>query len=208
MPRAKPILPKDQEFLDDHFGIAPQWKSFQKKLKNPQFIDAVRQDTRSDRKLKRFSKMVGMRQQSKQKGIKVFGDRSNSYQIKYHPEAKRFSCSCPDWTYKRSVRNRGRTGECKHIRRVKNTMKQELMKTGSASMGLNLLRLGRGVHDQDKMRDQILKEKIKHKAYKRHMPRQGLISAYLGLKKSAAVRGLAAKSLQGQFSKLRLHPRI
>src|SRR5689334_5962055 len=97
------IQPEHQEFLDTHFGISPQWGDFHKKLKDRAFVDAVSVDTRSDDKLRAFAQAIGMRDQSGNKALKVPSDVSGSYRVKYHPEVKRFSCTCPDWTYKRST---------------------------------------------------------------------------------------------------------
>ena len=205
MARAKPILPHHVEYLDEHFGVSPQWKSFHRKLRSEKFVDAVRQDTRSNRKLKRFSKMVGLRERSKQEGLSVMGDTGRRYKVKFHPEAKRFSCSCHDWTYKRSVKNRGRSGDCKHINRMKSSMKQELSKTASPILGL--ARIGRGLHREDKMRDEAAKMKIQDKAYKRHFPRQSLVSELMR-KAAASVRGRAAAAFLKEAKKLSLHPRM
>ena len=127
MSKATPILPHQQGFLDEHFQVDPNWKKFHRNLRSKSFVATVRQDTRSDSKLKRFVRMVGLRQQSKSKGIPAPGDGGKTYKIKYHPEARRFSCSCRDWTYKRSVKNRGPEGDCKHIKRMKEGAKQTLM---------------------------------------------------------------------------------
>ena len=199
MSSALPVRREHQEFLDDHFGVSPQWKSFHRNLRKPEFGDAVRQDTRSDRKLKRFTKMVGMRQQSKQPGLKASGDTGKTYRIKYHPEAKRFSCSCNDWTYKRSVKNRGAGGECKHINRMKDSMKQTLMKTGSL---LGIARIARGVGQEEKTRDSAKKAKITQEAYKRNFPRPSLAEEWFFGKKAAAVRGRSASALREELIRL------
>ena len=194
--RAKPILPQHTEFLDEHFGVDPRWKEFHRKLRSKKFVDAIKQDTRSNRKLKRFSRMVGLRQQTKQKGLLIAGDSGKSYRIKYHPEAKRFSCSCKDWTYKRSTRNRGRTGDCKHIGRMRDSMRQGLMKTAGGGPLLAAARLGRGFQQEEKHRDTATKEKIKHRAYKKHLKRPSFLSEWLFQKNAAAARGGAAEAFR------------
>jgi len=196
---AKPILPQHQEFLDEHFGgMSPQWKKFHRNLRSPQFVDTVRQDTRSDRKLRRFSKMVGLRQQSKQPGLSARGDSGKSYRIKFHPEAKRFSCSCKDWTYRRSVKNRGKSGDCKHINRMKSTMKQGLTKTAF----LGPARLARGFYQEEKNKDEATKEKIRNKAYEEHFKRPSLLREFVFGKKAAAVRGRAAVEFRDRLRQL------
>lgn len=193
MSRAKPISPQHAEFLDEHFGVSPQWKAFHRKVRSEKFVNAVKSDTRSDRKLKRFAKMIGMRERSKQEGLSIMGDKGKAYTVKYHPEAKRFSCSCGNWTYKRSVKNRGQGGNCKHIDRMKSTMKNDLQKVAMSGI-LNVARLGRGLHEEDKTRDRTTKMKIQHKAYKKHFKRKGILQEYLFGKNAAAIRGRAAEA--------------
>jgi len=191
MAKATPIFPQHQEFLDEHFSIEPKWQSFQKKLKDKRFAEAVRQDTRSDPKLVRFSKMIGLRQQSKSKGVLVPGDTGSKHRIKYHPENSRFSCSCGDFTYVRSVKRKGSSGECKHIKRMKQGAK-EMMKEKSAAAPMNVFRLAKAMRGEELARDEVTKSKIKDRAYRAHFPRQGLISQFM---KSASVRGRAASVL-------------
>lgn len=195
---ATPVLPKDQEFLDEHFSISPAWKQFHKNLKQPQFVSTVRQDSRADNKLKRFARMVGTREQSKAKPVAVVGDSGKKYKIKYHPEAGRFSCSCPDWTYKRSVRNKGAGGECKHIKRLRQANGSSMMDK-MANPLLDILRLGAGVKREEISRDKSKKLGIQYKAYKAHFPQESILSV-LGRSggltdKIASVRGAAAKAL-------------
>lgn len=136
MPKARPIDPKHQEFLDEHFqaGVPSDWRSFHRKLRSKSFAQSVRQDPRSDAKLKRFAKMVSFRQSSKQPGVAIVGDTGRTYKVRYHPEAKRFSCSCKDWTYARSHKHRGTSGNCKHIQRVQDGVKQQLMEKTARSI--------------------------------------------------------------------------
>jgi hypothetical protein len=190
---ATPIRPQDQEFLDEHFGVQPAWNQFHKNLKKPQFVEAVRQDTRSDTKLKRFAKMVGTREQSRSRPVNVVGDSGKKYKVKYHPEAGRFSCSCPDWTYKKSV---GR-GECKHIRRLQQGIRSEMMDK-TANPLLNIVRLGNELRREDLLQDQNKKISIENEAYKKYLPKESLFSVLGrsgGFNKMAAIRGKAAKAL-------------
>lgn len=206
MARAKPVLPQHTDFLDEHFGVESKWDSFRRNLKNEQFVDAVKQDTRSDRKLKRFSKQVGIRDRSKQPGLSVVGDSGAAYKIKFHPETKRLSCSCNDWTYKRSVKNRGPQGDCKHISRMKNTMAGQ--KLTKEAVALGLARIARGIHKEDKAKDQRIKLKIQHEAYKKHFPRKSLIHDVIFKSAAAEVRGDAAAAFLDGAKMLSLHPRM
>jgi predicted nucleic acid-binding Zn finger protein len=194
---AVPVLPKDQEFLDEHFSISPAWKQFHKNLKKPQFVSTVRQDSRADNKLKRFARMVGTRQQSKAKPVAVVGDSGKKYKVKYHPEAGRFSCSCPDWTYKRSVRNKGAGGECKHISRLRQGQRSSMMDK-VANPILDIVRLGAGVKREEISRDKSKKRSIQYKAYKKHFPQENILAVLArsgGFNKRASVRGSAAQAL-------------
>jgi len=193
MAKATPILPKHQEFLDEHFSIEPQWKRFQKKLKNKQFSEAVRQDTRSDPKLRRFAKMIGLRQQSKSRGVKVPGDTGRKYRIKFHPENGRFSCSCGDFTYVRSVKRKGPSGECKHIKRMKQGAKEMMQK--AAANPLDVLRLANALRVEEKVKDKRTEQKIKNKAYKAYFPRESLVTQFM---KMASIRGRAAATLMAK----------
>ena len=194
MSKAVPIVPQHQEYLDDHFGVAPDWKGFRRKLRSKSFAESVKQDPRSDRKLKRFAKMVGLRQSSKSKGVVVASDVSGTYRVRYHPQVNRMSCTCKDWTHVRSVKDR-RIGDCKHIKRVKGATKEQLMRQKKASLGLNLFRLGRRVSKQDKDTDKATKARVKWKAYKEHFPTPSLMEQYLKKSANAEILGRVAKRI-------------
>ncbi len=120
------IRPQDQEFLDEHFGVDARWKDFRKRLKTKAFVDAVKQDTRSDDKLKRYSEANGKHLRAR--GVPTFPVPSQSsnktYTVKFHPDDGRFSCSCGDWIHARSHQVRKTGQDCKHIWLVKNELKQ------------------------------------------------------------------------------------
>jgi hypothetical protein len=188
---AKAIPQKYQEFLDEHFSISPMWGSFHKNLKDPDFISAVRKDERSDPKLKRFAKMVGLRETSTSEGISALSDGVGTYKVRYHPEVGRFSCTCPDWTYKRSVKYRGAGSDCKHIQRMGNVEKEKLMKTASTISGP--LRIAKSIYRDEKNYEQAKKMERQNELYKAYFPpREGLLKQFI---KSASARGRAARSL-------------
>lgn len=174
---AEKIDPLHQNFLDMHFGISPQWTDFHKKLKDPSFISAVKSDTRSDDKLKAFVQAVGMRDQAKGKSVKAPSDSNGSYKIKYHPQANRFSCTCPDWTYKQSVGG----GECKHIQRMKAGSRENLMKTKKAEMGPidAAFRVARTIGREHKDKAVTQKLQAENTALSQAYPRPSFISEYL-----------------------------
>lgn len=120
------IRPQDSEFLDEHFGVNPAWKDFRKKLKTKAFVEAVKQDTRSDEKLKRYSEANGKHLRAR--GVPTFPVPSQSsnktYTVKYHPDDGRFSCSCGDWIHARSHQTSKSKQDCKHVWLVKNELKQ------------------------------------------------------------------------------------
>ncbi len=113
--------PQHEEFLDDHFSLSPQWKTFKKKLRSKSFVEAVRQDTRSDDKLKRYSEANAKHVQAR--GVPKFSVPSMSsgkkYSIKYHSDIDRFSCNCGDWVHAKSHRMGKTQQDCKHIKHVK-----------------------------------------------------------------------------------------
>lgn len=124
---AQKAQPQHQEFLDEHFSISPQWASFKKKLRSPSFVEAVKQDTRADDKLKRYSEGNGLHVQAR--GVPTFPVPSQSsgkwYTVKYHPESDRFTCNCGDWVHKRSWQEKKRQGECKHVQLVRMELKNK-----------------------------------------------------------------------------------
>jgi hypothetical protein len=120
------IAGASQEFLDSHFG-SPQWKTFQKNLRSKDFVQAVKEDPRSDSKLKRFSENIARHKQAK--GVPSFQVPSQvsgkHYTVKYHPEADRYSCNCGDWTYAKSWKKGQKTRDCKHVRMVQLELKAQ-----------------------------------------------------------------------------------
>jgi hypothetical protein len=121
------VHPKHQEFLDEHFSISPQWKEFKKKLRSPTFVEAVKDDTRSDEKLKRYSEANATHVQAK--GVPSFPVPSQSsskwYTVKYHPDINRFTCNCGDWVHKRSWKEEKKQRDCKHVQLVRMELKNQ-----------------------------------------------------------------------------------
>lgn len=119
--------PKHQEFLDEHFSINPAWKDFKKKLRSKSFVEAVKQDTRADEKLKRYSE--GNARHVQARGVPTFPVPSQSsgksYNVKYHPDINRFTCNCGDWVHKKSHEENKTQQDCKHIWLVKNELKNK-----------------------------------------------------------------------------------
>lgn len=170
------IQPEHSSFLDSHFGVAPQWADFQNKLKDRTFADAVSADTRSNDKLKAFVQAIGMREQDKGRTAKVPSDSSGSYQVQYHSSANRFSCTCPDWTYKKSVGG----GDCKHIDRMKTRTKNNLMKTASVISPADVMfRVGRVINREHKDRAATERLKTENAVYEEAYPRPGFVQQWL-----------------------------
>lgn len=121
---ASPSQPQHEEFLDEHFSLSPQWKTFKKKLRAKSFVEAVRQDTRSDDKLKRYSTANALHVQAKD--VPKFSIPSMSggkkYSVKYHSNVDRFSCNCGDWVHAKSHQTSKAEQDCKHIRHVKSQL--------------------------------------------------------------------------------------
>lgn len=139
--------PQHQEFLDEHFSVSPAWKDFKKKLRSKSFVEAVKQDTRSDEKLKRYSEANGKHLRAR--GVPTFPVPSQSgpgsYNVKYHPDDGRYSCNCGDWVHARSHKTHRKQQDCKHIWLVKNELKlsgtsiESMVK--KAAMGMAAARL-------------------------------------------------------------------
>jgi hypothetical protein len=142
--------PQHEEFLDSHFSLSPQWKSFKKKLRSPSFLEAVKQDLRADDKLKRYSDANSRHLRAR--GVPTFqvmsqSGKSKEYTVKYHADIDRFSCNCGDWVHARSHQTGKAAQDCKHISQIKSKLKgkdpQSLVK--QSAMGLAALKLLRDV---------------------------------------------------------------
>lgn len=139
--------PQHEEFLDHHFSLNPQWKTFKGKLRSKSFVEAVRQDTRADDKLKRYSEANALHAQAR--GVPTFSvpsaSSSRKYSVKYHAGPDRFSCNCGDWIHTRSHQSGKALQDCKHIRQVKSDLQStgktpnDFIKT--SALGLAALRL-------------------------------------------------------------------
>lgn len=181
-----------QDFLDEHFSISPRWDDFHKKLKSKSFVTAVQHDTRSDDKLKAFVSAVSMREQAKGPAVKAPSDTSGEYKIRYHPEHDRFSCTCPDWTFKRSVSG----ADCKHISRLKEGAKESLMKktANMVSAADVLFRIGRTVRQKEKNEIATQNLKAENEAFSQAYPQQSFIQSFL--KKASPSRELIKKAVE------------
>lgn len=140
--------PQHDEFLDEHFSLSPQWRTFKKKLRSKSFLEAVKQDSRSDDKLKRYSEANSRHLRAR--GVPTFPVMSQSgstkdYTVKYHADIDRFSCNCGDWIHSRSHQTRKTNQDCKHIRHVKTQLqylgKSQQDLTKQAAMGKAAARL-------------------------------------------------------------------
>lgn len=139
--------PQHDEFLDEHFSLSPQWKTFKKKLRSPSFVAAVKQDLRSDDKLKRYSDANAKHLQAR--GVPTFAipsmTSSKNYSVKYHSDIDRFSCNCGDWVHARSHQTGKTQQDCKHIKHVRTQLQhtgkdpEDLVKR--AAMGQAALKL-------------------------------------------------------------------
>lgn len=140
--------PQHEEFLDHHFSLSPQWRTFKKKLRSQSFLEAIRQDPRADDKLKRYSDANSKHVRAR--GVPTFPVMTQSggrkdYSVKYHADIDRFSCNCGDWVHARSHQTRKASQDCKHIKHVQAQLKyvgkspEDLTK--QAAMGRMALKL-------------------------------------------------------------------
>ena len=89
---------------------ADKWKNFGDKTKDKSFVQAVKNDPRSSKKLKMHAESLNSMHNSKT--VATVKGKRGSYQIK-HMGTGVYGCTCNDWKYKGSV-NPGY--KCKHIR--------------------------------------------------------------------------------------------
>jgi len=114
----KLAAPSIQEKLDQHFdreGDGRKWATFRNNLRSKGFANAAKSDARADDKLRRYVEMNHLHKTGKGPTVSFKGDSGKRYHIKYHESINRYSCSCPDWTIKRSTEG----GDCKHISELK-----------------------------------------------------------------------------------------
>lgn len=137
--------PETQEFLDTHFSIKPDWRQFRNKLTSKKFVEAVKHDTRADKKLQRYAEMNGKHMQAKGGPVYPVPSQSGSgkYQVKFHQDLKRYSCNCGDWIHQRSWRTGQRTRDCKHIKMIQSELKAYDVQPG----GLNKTAMARAAED-------------------------------------------------------------
>ena len=88
-----------------------KWDSFADKTKDSSFVKAVKNDPRSDNKLKLHTERLHKMHQSKPVA-QIQGSRGKSYSVSKLGTGD-YACTCNDWRYKGSV-NPGY--KCKHIR--------------------------------------------------------------------------------------------
>ncbi len=88
-----------------------KWDSFADKAKDSSFVDAVKNDPRSDDKLKMHVARLNDLHNGNQVAS-IRGSRGKSYTVTKLPNGD-FGCSCNDWRYKGSVTP---GYKCKHIR--------------------------------------------------------------------------------------------
>lgn len=94
----------------------PNWDKFDKALSRPAFRKAILQDPRADKKLRKFTAMQGRIRDYDGPVVKVMGSNGDkSYDVQYHKDIKRYTCTCDDFKYKKAITG----GDCKHIKRVK-----------------------------------------------------------------------------------------
>lgn len=105
---------------EKHFkSTKPDWNKFESALDSPKFRQAILKDPRADKKLKQFTAMQGRIQDYDGEAAKVLGSSgTKSYDVQYHKDIKRYTCTCPDFKYKQTF---DPAGECKHIKQIKNS---------------------------------------------------------------------------------------
>lgn len=176
---------RHQKALDDHFTSPDpkRWRTFRRNLRSKSFAEAVKNDDRADSKLKQFADMVGRHLRHRGESVPVFGTKK--YKVKFHEDISRYSCSCPDWTYKKSVLKE-RDADCKHIRQVK-TDKANLLKEAGGILGalINPSGIGAAANllvQKNKAEEEAWKARLVNQAHKKEFGRlPGLIRMMVGV---------------------------
>lgn len=88
-----------------------KWNSFADSAKDPDFVRAVKNDPRSDDKLKLHAERLSQLHNSPQVAT-ITGTGGKAYTVTKLPNGD-YGCTCNDWRYKGSV-NPGY--KCKHIK--------------------------------------------------------------------------------------------
>ena len=114
---------KTLDKIDQHLapGETSRWKGFNKNLRSKAFVQGFQDDERPTPSQKMSVEMRHKHLASKTKGVKVQGETGN-YTVKYHPDIDRYTCSCGDFTYKKSG---VQGGACKHIAQARDPSKEQ-----------------------------------------------------------------------------------
>jgi hypothetical protein len=98
-----------------------RWQGFGKNLRSKAFVEAFRGDERATPTQKRSVMLRHKHLTSKDKGTTVQGG-TGTYRVKYHPDIDRYTCSCNDFTYKKSGTP---SGNCKHIEQARQPKQEQ-----------------------------------------------------------------------------------
>lgn len=91
--------------------------------------------------------------------------KKKNYTVKFHSQADRFTCSCPDWGYSRSHQTDQAKQDCKHIQMVKLELKAQGEKPKLAvALGSVASTVGMFAR-HNRASDQSAKEKAKVQAF-------------------------------------------
>jgi hypothetical protein len=178
---------KIQERLDKHLSPSdPQrWKGFSKDLRSRAFAESFKNDERATPAQRQSVDMRHRHITAKDKGITVKGE-TGTYQVKYHPTVDAYTCSCGDYTYKKSG---VKGGVCKHIQQARDPKQEQ-----------SLLHL-------EKVGERIAQYELEKRAYLENValaPGQiswGLRSLALARQRENARRsGMLAKEVADQYA--------
>lgn len=88
-----------------------KWDTFSNKAKDDSFVKAVKNDPRSDDKLKMHAERLNMLHNGKPLA-QISGSKGNTYTVTKLADGT-YACTCNDWKYKGSV---DPSYKCKHIK--------------------------------------------------------------------------------------------
>lgn len=111
------------EKVDQHLtpSQAHRWQGFSKSLRSKAFVEAFKNDERATPTQRRSAELRHLHLTAKDKGTKVQGG-TGTYTVKYHPTVDRYTCSCGDYTYKKSGTSKG---TCKHIEQARQPKQEQ-----------------------------------------------------------------------------------
>jgi hypothetical protein len=159
-------ITKPETKAEIHFmSEKPDWKAFEKNLRNGKFREAVLKAEQSDPVLKRYVKNFGGYKASKDEVARITSKDSGKTYVVKDLHTGRLGCNCGDWQYKHSAHG----GDCKHIKSVKQS---KMVKLGGA-VPLSVLGTGMSIAhrtETNRVKGVRAKQALKELGYRPRSP--------------------------------------